>query len=35
MSKKQNTHTEEFRRDTIRLLESSGKSVAELARDLV
>ena len=34
MSKKQSTHTEEFRREAVGLLESSGKSVAELAREL-
>ena len=34
MSKKQSTHTEEFRREAVKLLESSGKSVPELAREL-
>jgi len=34
MSKTQNSHTEEFRRETVRLLESSGRSVPELAREL-
>lgn len=34
MSKKQNTHTEEFRREAVKLLERSGKPVAELAREL-
>jgi len=34
MSKKQSTYTEEFRREAVRLLESSGKSVPELAREL-
>ena len=34
MSKKQSTHTEEFRREAACLLESSDKSVTELAREL-
>lgn len=34
MSKQQNRYTEEFRRETVRLLESSGRSVSELAREL-
>ena len=34
MSKKQIAHTDEFRRETVRLLESSGKSVPELAREM-
>lgn len=34
MSKQQNRHTEEFWRETVRLLESSGKSVPELAREM-
>jgi len=34
MSKRQNRHSEEFRRETVNLLESSGKSVAELAREM-
>ena len=34
MSKRQNSYTEEFRRETVRLLASSGKSVPELAREL-
>ena len=34
MSKRQAGHTEEFRRETVKLLESSGKSVAELAREM-
>lgn len=34
MTKKQNRYTEEFRREAVRLLESSGKSVSEIARDL-
>lgn len=34
MSKNQTVHTKEFRRETIRLLESSGKSVPELAREM-
>ncbi len=34
MSKQQNYQTEEFRREAVRLLESSGKSVSVLAREL-
>jgi transposase len=34
MSKQQTRHTEAFRRETVNLLESSGKSVAELAREM-
>ncbi len=34
MSKKKSSYTEAFRRETVRLLESSGKSVAELAQEL-
>ena len=34
MSKQQNHQTEEFRREAVRLLESSGKSVSVLAREL-
>lgn len=34
MNKKQSIHTEEFRRETVRLLESSGKSVPALAREM-
>ena len=34
MSKKQSTYTEESRREAIKLLESSGKSVPELAGEL-
>ena len=34
MSKKRSTYNETFRRETIRLLESSGKSVLELAQEL-
>jgi transposase len=34
MSKRQNRHTEAFRRETVNLLESSGKSVAELGREM-
>jgi len=34
MSKRQARHTEAFRRETVKLLESSGKSVAELAREM-
>ena len=34
MSKRQARHTEEFRRETVNLLEKSRKSVAELAREM-
>ena len=34
MKNQQKNHSEEFRRETVRLLESSGKSVPELAGDL-
>jgi len=34
MSKQQTRYTEAFRRETVKLLESSGKSVAELAREM-
>lgn len=34
MSKQQKYPTDEFRREAVRLLESSGKSVPELAREL-
>jgi transposase len=34
MSKQQSIHTEAFRREAVQLLESSGKSVSELAREL-
>lgn len=34
MSKKQTIHTETFRREAVQLLETSGKSVSELAREL-
>ena len=34
MSKQQTRHTEAFRRETVNLLESSGKAVAELAREM-
>ena len=34
MNKRQAVHTEEFRRETVRLLENSGKSVPELAREM-
>ena len=34
MSKNQKTYTQEFRQEAVRLLESSDKSVSELAREL-
>ncbi len=34
MSRKKSTYTEAFRRETVRLPESSGKSVLELAQEL-
>lgn len=34
MSKKQTIHNEAFRREAVQLLETSGKSVSELAREL-
>jgi len=34
MSKQQKYPTDEFRREAVRMLESSGKSVPELAREL-
>ena len=34
MSKQQKYPTDEFRREAVRMLESSGKSVTELAREL-
>jgi transposase len=34
MSKKQVIHTEAFRRETVQLLETSGKAVSELAGEL-
>ena len=34
MKNQQKIHSKEFRRETVRLLESSGKSVPELADDL-
>ena len=34
MNKKKSGYTEDFRRETVRLLESSGKSVPELAEEL-
>jgi transposase len=34
MAKNQRTYTDEFRREAVRLMESSGKSVAQIARDL-
>ncbi len=34
MSKKRRAYTEDFRRETVRLLESSGKAVVELAQEL-
>ena len=34
MAKEQKTYTKEFKEEAVRLLESSGKSAAQLARDL-
>jgi transposase len=34
MAKNQKSYTEEFRREAVRLMETSGKSVAQVARDL-
>lgn len=34
MSKQQNTYTNAFRREAVQLLETSGKPVIELAREL-
>lgn len=34
MAKNQKSYTEAFRREAVRLMETSGKSVAQVARDL-
>jgi transposase len=34
MAKKQRSYTDHFRREAVRLMETSGKPVAQLARDL-
>jgi|SRR3972149_6672873 transposase len=34
MGTERRSYTEEFKREAVRLMESSGKSVAQLARDL-
>jgi transposase len=34
MAKNQRSYTDEFRREAVRLMETSGKPVAEIARDL-
>jgi|SRR5579859_4382384 len=34
MARKQRKYTEEFRREAVRLMESSGKAIAQIARDL-
>jgi transposase len=34
MAKNQRTYTEEFKREAVQLMETSGKSVAQIARDL-
>lgn len=34
MTKMRRQYSEEFKRETVRLIESSGKRVAEIARDL-
>ena len=34
MAKNQKTYTEEFKREAVRLMETSGQSVAQIARDL-
>ncbi len=34
MAKKQRKYTEEFRREAVRLMETSGKAIAQIARDL-
>jgi transposase len=34
MAKNQKTYTDEFKREAVRLMESSGKSIAQIARDL-
>lgn len=34
MTKKQRSYTDEFRREAVQLMETSGKPVAQIARDL-
>lgn len=34
MAKNQRSYTDEFRREAVRLMETSGKPVAQIARDL-
>lgn len=34
MTQRQRKYTEEFRRDTVKLMETSGKSVADIAKDM-
>ena len=34
MPKKRKSYTEEFKREAVRLMETSGKPIAEIARDL-
>lgn len=34
MSKEQKTYTKEFKIETVRLAETSGKPITEIARDL-
>ena len=34
MARNQRSYTEEFKREVVKLMESSGKPIAELARDL-
>lgn len=34
MSKKHRTYTQDFKREAVRLMETSGKAVSQLARDL-
>jgi transposase len=34
MARKQRKYTEEFRREAVRLMETSGKAIAQIARDL-
>jgi transposase len=34
MAQKQRKYTEEFRREAVRLMETSGKPIAQIARDL-
>lgn len=34
MARKQRKYTEEFRREAVRLMETSGQAIAQIARDL-